>query len=415
MPLSDLAVRNAKPADKPYKLTDGDGLYLLVNSAGKYWRYDYRYLGKRKTLAFGVYPDVPLATRVEKDEETGRTRKVTGARELREEARQLLAQRIDPGTIKQARKREEKELAASTFESVAREWHEKQSTNLEPKTAARILSILRRNIFPAIGNTPIAQVTAANLLSTIQKIEKRGTVSTAHRAMQYCGQIFRYAIATGRAQADLSLVLKGALTPFKEKHHASITDPKKIRGLLLSLDGYDGSFITKSALRIAPLVFVRPVELRHAEWSEIDSDAAEWRIAAGKMKMKAVHLVPLSSQALTILRELHPHTGEGRFVFPSVRSYSRPMSENTVNAALRRLGYEKNEMTGHGFRSMASTILHEQGWPHEAIERQLAHAERNKVSAAYNYAEHLPKRREMMQAWADYLDELRAGRSYTVA
>jgi integrase len=399
MPLSDPAVRNAKPADKPYKLTDGDGLYLLVKNAGKYWRYDYRYVGKRKTLAFGVYPVITLAE----------------ARERRTQARKLLANGSDPGVIKQAKKREEKELSANTFEAVAREWHQKQSVKWVPKNTARTLSLLSRSIFPAIGNAPIAQVTAGSLLSAIQKIESRGNIETAHRAMQICGQIFRYAIATGRAQADLSVVLKGALTPVKETHHASITDPKKIRDLLLALDGYDGSFVTKTALKLAPLLFVRPGELRHAEWSEINFDAAEWRIAAGKMKMKAVHLVPLSTQAIAILRELEPHTGDGRYVFPGVRSYARPMSENTVNAALRRLGYEKNEMTGHGFRSMASTILHEQGWPHEAIERQLAHAERNKVSAAYNYAEHLPKRREMMQAWSDYLDRLKTRGINTVA
>ncbi|WP_090961534.1 integrase arm-type DNA-binding domain-containing protein [Nitrosospira sp. Nsp18] len=399
MPLSDPAVRNAKPSAKPYKLTDGEGLYLLINNAGKYWRYDYRFQGKRKTLAFGVYPVITLAD----------------ARDRRNQARKLIANGGDPGAIKQAKKQEERQLAANTFKAVALEWHKKQSVKWVPKNTARTLSLLERNIFPYIGSTPIAQVTPASLLSAVQKIEKRGNIETAHRSMQISGQIFRYAIATGRAQADLSLVLKGALTPVREKHHASITDPKKIKDLLLALEGYNGSFITLSALKLAPLLFVRPGELRHAEWSEIDFHAAEWRIAAGKMKMKAVHLVPLCKQALAVLRELKPLTGEGRYVFPGVRSYARPMSENTVNAALRRLGYDKNEMTGHGFRSMASTILHEQGWPHEAIERQLAHAERNKVSAAYNYAEHLPKRREMMQAWADYLDELKAGQSYTVA
>lgn len=391
MPLTDVAVRNAKPANKPYKLTDGEGLYVLVNSAGKYWRLDYRYLGKRKTLALGVYPDVSLAD----------------ARNRRSNARKLIANGDDPGAIKQAEKQRARQLSINTFEAVAREWHEKQSVKWSPKNSARILSLLVRDIFPSIGKTPIAEVTAGSLLATVQKIEKRGNIETAHRAMQTCGQIFRYAIATGRAQADLSLVLKGALIPVKEKHHPSITDPKKIKHLLLALDGYSGSFITQQALKLAPLLFVRPGELRHAEWSEIDFDAAEWRIAADKMKMKAVHLVPLSRQALSILLELQPLTRHGRYVFPSVRSWSRPMSENTVNAALRRLGYEKDEMTGHGFRSMASTILHEQGWPHEAIERQLAHAERNKVSAAYNYAEHLPKRREMMQAWANYLDRLK--------
>jgi integrase len=399
MPLSDPAVRNAKPSDKPYKLADRDGLYLLVNHAGKYWRYDYRFQSKRKTLAFGVYP----------------VRSLADAREDLDKARKLIANGSDPAAIKQAKKREEKRLAANTFEAVALEWHQKQSVKWVAKNTARVLSLLQRDIFPSIGSTPISQVTAGDLLRAIQKIEKRGNFETAHRAMQISGQIFRYAIATGRAQADLSLALKGALIPVNEKHHPSITDPRKIRDLLIAIEGYSGSFVTQSALRLAPLLFVRPGELRHAEWAEIDFNKAEWRIAAGKMKMKAVHLVPLCTQSLTILRKLQELTGEGRYVFPSVRSYSRPMSENTVNAALRRLGYDKDEMTGHGFRSMASTILHEQGWPHEAIERQLAHAERNKVSAAYNYAEHLPKRREMMQAWADYLDGLKTGRSMTVA
>lgn len=392
MPLSDTAVRNSKPKEKPYKLTDSEGLYLLISSTGKYWRFDYRFLGKRKTLAMGVYPDTSLAD----------------ARERRSQARKLLANGKDPGEVKQTQKQTAKLLASNTFEAVAREWHEKQSTKWVPKNAARTLSLLVRDIFPFIGKTPIAQLTAANLLETIQKIEKRGNIETAHRAMMNCGQIFRYAIATGRAQADLSLVLKGALTPVNEKHHASITDPKKVGDLLRTIEGYEGAFLTRNALKLAPLLFVRPGELRHAEWTEIDLEAYEWRIPAIKMKMKAVHIVPLSRQAVEIFQGLKLHAN-GKYVFAGNRSTDRPMSENTVNAALRRLGYKKDEMTGHGFRSMASTILHEQGWPHEVIERQLAHADRNKVSAAYNYAEHLPKRREMMQHWADYLDELKAG------
>ena len=392
MPLSDTAVRNSKPKEKPYKLTDSEGLYLLISSTGKYWRFDYRFLGKRKTLAAGVYPDTSLAD----------------ARERRSQARKLLANGKDPGEVKQTQKQTAKLLASNTFEAVAREWHEKQSTKWVPKNAARTLSLQVRDIFPFIGKTPIAQITAANLLETVQKIEKRGNIETAHRAMMNCGQIFRYAIATGRAQADLSLVLKGALTPVNEKHHASITDPKKVGDLLRTIEGYEGAFLTRNALKLAPLLFVRPGELRHAEWTEIDLEAYEWRIPAIKMKMKAVHIVPLSRQAVEIFQDLKLHAN-GKYVFAGNRSTDRPMSENTVNAALRRLGYEKDEMTGHGFRSMASTILHEQGWPHEVIERQLAHADRNKVSAAYNYAEHLPKRREMMQHWADYLDELKAG------
>jgi len=283
----------------------------------------------------------------------------------------------------------------------------KQSTKWVPKHAARTLSLLERTIFPYIGNMPILNVLPAKLLDTIHKIEKRGNYETAHRALQNCGQIFRYAIAIGRATADLSTVLKGALIPIKEKHHASITNPNEISQLLRAIHSYEGSFYTKKALCLAPLVFVRPGELRHAEWSEIDLVKNEWRIAAHKMKMKAVHIAPLSKQASQIFKDMHQHTGNRQYVFPSIRTEDRAMSENTVNAALRRLGYEKEEMTGHGFRSMASTLLHEQGWPHDAIERQLAHSERNKISAAYNYAELLPKRREMMQSWADYLDTLK--------
>lgn len=227
--------------------------------------------------------------------------------------------------------------------------------------------------------------------------------------MQICGQIFRYAIATDRAQADLSLVLKGALSPVKVKHHASVTDPNLIGGFLRDIYSYQGAYLTQQALKLAPLVFVRPGELRHAEWSEIDFDKAEWRIAGPKMKMKVTHIVPLSNQALQIFKEIHEHTGHLQYVFTSVTSTKRPMSENTVNMALRRMGYEKSDMTGHGFRSMASTVLHEQGWLHDAIERQLAHSDKNKVSAAYNYAEHLPKRTVMMQEWANYLDALKAG------
>ena len=265
---------------------------------------------------------------------------------------------------------------------------------------------MEKDIFPWIGNRPIKDITAPELLATLRRMESRGALELAHRMREYCGMVFRYAVATGKAERDPSGDLRGALAPVKTKHHASVTDPKKIGELLRAIDGYTGSFMTKCALQLAPLVFVRPGELRTAEWAEFDLDAAEWRIPGEKMKMRDKHIVPLSKQAVEILRSIHPLTGSGRYVFPSVRTTARPMSENTVNAALRRLGYEKNEMTGHGFRSMASTLLHEQGWPHEAIERQLAHAERNKVSAAYNYAEHLPKRREMMQAWADYLGRL---------
>jgi len=259
----------------------------------------------------------------------------------------------------------------------------------------------------------VRDILAPELLATIRRIESRGAIETAHRTLQNCGQVFRYAVASGYADRDISGDLRGAIPPTKEKHHASVTDPKDVAALLRTIESYAGSFVTMCALRLAPMTFVRPGELRHAEWGEIDLDKAEWRIPAEKMKMREQHIVPLSRQAVAILRELHPLTGAGKYVFPSVRTQARPMSENTVNAALRRLGYAKDEMTGHGFRSMASTLLNEMGWNRDAIERQLAHAERNSIRAAYNFAEFLPERRKMMQAWADYLDKLRAGAKVT--
>ena len=398
MELTAIQLKNAKPKVKQYKLADGKGMFLLVHPNGsKYWRLKYYFSGKEKILALGVYPVVSLSE----------------ARNKREDAKKLIANNIDPSIVKKTQKLVATQSAEATFEVVSLEWHAKQSNKWVPKNAARNLSILANYVFPHIGSIPIAQITAAQLLAVIQRIEKRGIIETAHRTMQICGQIFRFAIATGRAQADLSVVLRGALTPVREKHHASITEPRKITTLLKAIDGYEGAFITQCALKLAPLLFVRPGELRHAEWSEFNLNVgvAEWRIPASKMKMNDVHIVPLAVQALDVFRELHKQTGHTKYVFPGVRSADRPMSENTVNAALRRLGYSKDEMTGHGFRSMASTILHEQAWPHEAIERQLAHAERNKISAAYNYAQHMDKRKEMMQAWADYIDETKAGNS----
>ncbi len=391
MALTELAVKSAKPKDKPYKLSDAECMYLYVSKTGKYWRYDYSFLGKRKTLALGVYPIISLAD----------------ARESKNSARKLLASGIDPSKSKIAKRKEAIRNASITFEIVAREWHDKNSSKWSPKNTARTLSLLERNIFPFIGRLPIADVKPSELLETIQRIEKKGNIQTAHRAMMNCGQIFRYAMATDRAQRDITFVLRGSLTPIVETHHASITDPKEIGRLLRDIDGYEGLFVTKSALRLAPLVFVRPGELRNAEWEEFNLDVCEWRIPASKMKMGAVHMVPLSKQAVSILNELKQQTGHLKYLFPSIRTPDRPISDNTLNSALRRLGYEKTEMTAHGFRSMASTILHEMGWPHDAIERQLAHAERNKVSAAYNYADYLPKRKEMMQSWSDYLDSLK--------
>jgi integrase len=393
MALTDTAVRNTKPGDKPRKLADGKGLYLLINQAGKYWRFDYRFDQKRRTLAIGVYPDISLAS----------------AREKRDAARTLLANDVDPSEHRKAQKAARSGRAASSFEIVGREWFAKFSPNWVASHGSKILLRLENDIFPWLGERPIAEITAPELLACLRRIESRGAVETAHRVLQNCGQIFRYAVATGRANRDPCSDLRGALPPVKQRHHPSITDPKEIGKLLRVIRSYQGSFITKCALMLAPLVFVRPGELRKAEWTEFNLDQAEWRIPAEKMKMREVHIVPLSTQAVATLRELHKLTGSGRYVFPGARTNGRPMSENTVNAALRRLDYGSDELTGHGFRSMASTLLNEQGWHRDAIERQLAHGERNSVRAAYNYAEHLPERRRMMQSWADFLDGLAAG------
>lgn len=393
MPLTEIAVRNAKARAKPVRLFDSGGLYLeIAPSGGKWWRFKYRFTEKEKRLSLGVYPEVSLKA----------------ARAKRDEARRLLADGIDPSEHRQQSK---SALAkgANSFETIAREWFAKFSENWVDTHSTKIIRRLERDLFPWLGARPINSITAPELLSALRRIESRGALETAHRAMQNCGQVFRYAVATGCAERDPTGDLRGALPPVKEKHHASIRDPRAIGALLRAIDGYEGSLVTKCALRLAPLLFVRPGELRRAEWTEFNLDAAEWRIPAERMKMREQHIVPLSTQAVAILRELHALTGARRYVFPGARSSSRPMSENTVNAGLRRLGYAKDEMTGHGFRSIASTLLNEQGWHRDAIERQLAHAERDNVRAAYNFAEHLPERRKMMQAWADYLDGLKAG------
>ena len=388
MPLSDAACRNAKPRDKPYKLGDEKGLYLLIGP-GKYWRFDYRYLGRRKTLSFGVYPDVPLKL----------------ARARRDEARQLLARGIDPSAVRKS----EKTAQTETLEAIAREWLHKFRYTWTPDHGARILRRLERDVFPWLGNRRIRDISAPELLAVLRRIEARGASDTAHRARQNCSQVFRFAIATGRAERDPAGDLRGALPPAVTQHHAAITEPRQVGGLLRAIEGYEGSFVVRCALRLAPLLFVRPGELRQAEWSEFDLAAAEWRIPATKMKQRDPHLVPLARQAVAILRELEPLTGRGRYVFPCVRTPKRGLSENSLNGALRRLGYTKAEMTAHGFRALACSILNEQGWLRDVIERQLAHAERSKVRAAYHRAEHLAERRRMMQAWADYLEKLRDG------
>lgn len=394
MPLTAIAVRNAKAKDKPYKLADEKGLYLLVTRAGKYWRFDYRFAGKRKTLALGVCPDVSLSD----------------AREKRDTARKLLANGIDPGENRKVTKAAQADRAANSFETVAREWFAKQSPTWTRSHGDKIIRRLERDIFPWLGDQPIGDITAPDLLKQLRRIEERGAGETAHRALQNCGRVFRYAIATGRAERNPAADLRGALAPIAGRHFAAITEPKAAGELLRAIDGYQGYLVTKSALRLAPLLFVRPGELRKAEWTEFDLECAEWNIPAERMKLRQPHLVPLSRQAVDILSELQAFTGRARYVFPGARTNGRPMSDNAILAALRRMGYAKDEMSGHGFRAMARTILDEvlQVRP-DYIEHQLAHAVRDPNGRAYNRTAHLAERRKMMRQWADFLDSLKAG------
>ncbi len=393
MALTDVKVRNAKPAEKQFKLFDGDGLFLLVTPNGKKgWRFKYRFGGKEKLLSFGTYPEVSLGE----------------AREKRLAARKQVAAGIDPGEVRKAQKVSTTQELDS-FEVVAREWHGKFTPTWAQTHADTTRRRLERDVFPWLGGRPIGEIKAPDVLEVLRRVETRGALETAHRVKTICGQVFRYAVATGRAERDPAADLKGALPPAKKTHLAAITEPAKVGGLLRAIDGYQGSFVVRSAMQLAPLVFVRPGELRLAEWSEIDFDAAEWNIPAERMKMKEAHLVPLSTHALNILRELHALTSRSRYLFPSARSNARPLSNNAINAALRRMGYGKDEMTGHGFRAMARTILGEvlQFRP-DFIEHQLAHAVRDPNGRAYNRTAHLSERKKMMQSWADYLDDLRA-------
>jgi integrase len=390
--LTDKAIQAAKPKARPYKLADGEGLTLLVKPIGsKLWRFRYRHEGREKMLGFGSYPDTSAKL----------------AREKREQARKLLAQGLDPSGTRQA----EKAARNNTFEAIAREWLTLQQERLAPATYAKAVWTLETLVFPHLGTRPIDRITAADVLRVLKRIEGRGLRETAHRTRQRISQVCRYAVVTERAQHDVTLNLRGALAAVVSTNHAAITEPAKIGELMRSIDSYKGQATTWCALRIAPLVFVRPGELRHAEWSEfdLDGDDPQWRIPAEKMKMRGQHIVPLSKQVVKILEELKALTGSGRYLFPALTTTRRCMSENTINLALRRMGYTNEEMTGHGFRSMASTSLNEQGWHPDLIELQLAHAERNSVRAAYNKAQRLPERRKMMQAWADYVDNLRAG------
>lgn len=393
MSLTDTEVRNIKPGVKSIKLFDERGLYLEVSpSGGKWWRLKYRFDNKEKRISLGVYPDVGL-----KD-----------ARDRRDEARKLLANGVDPSENRKAIKSTRMDRAANSFEVVGREWFAKYSTTWASNHGDRIIRRFERDIFPWIGSKPIAEITAPELLAVIRRIESRGALETAHRALGNCGQVFRYAVATGRADRDPSGDLRGALPPVKGTHFAATTDPKRVAEILRAMDGYEGTLTVRCALRLAPLVFVRPGELRNAEWASIDFEAAEWRYLV--TKTNSPHIVPLSRQAIEILSELQPLTGNSRFVFPSARSHNRPMSDNAILAAMRRLGIDKEEMSGHGFRAVARTILDEVlGVRPDFIEHQLAHAVRDPNGRAYNRTAHLPERRKMMQQWADYLDKLKAG------
>jgi integrase len=389
MTLSDAKARNAKSRSKPYKIADSEGLFLLVMPSGsKYWRFKYFFLGKEKLLALGVYPDVTLAD----------------ARDRRSHARRVLAAGKDPSEAKKEAKHLRAFNSTNTFEVVAREWYEKRKHEWASTTSATILGRLEQHILPMLGPKPIADITAPNVLAMLRIVEGRGTLETARRVMQICGQVFMYAIATGRAERNPVPDLRGAIkTPIVK--HNSFLNAAELPQYLKALTAYDGGLQTKLALRFLLLTFVRTNELRGAEWTEIDWDKAEWRIPAERMKMRELHLVPLSRQAVAVLRELEKFTGHRQYVFPNQHKPTTFMSENTMLYALYRMGYH-SRATGHGFRSTASTILNENGFGADVIERQLAHSERNAVRAAYNHAQYLPERRKMMQWWADYLDEM---------
>jgi integrase len=393
-PLTDTKVRTAKAREKTYTMADGGGMYLEVAPTGlKVWRLAYRQKnGKSNRLTFGTYPEVSLIE----------------ARAQRAAARKLISDEVDPGAAKREAKSKGLASSAQTFEAVAREWLTKTAVERAESTQQKNTSWLEKNVFPVIGAMPVADIKPRDVLGALQKIEARGAVESAHKIKQLCGQVFRYAVAAGLAERDVTSDLRNALSAVPEAHFAAITEPKAIATLLRSIDAYVGHPFAMTALRISPMVFQRPGELRSMEWIEVDVDAAEWRIPGAKMKMRNDHLVPLATQAVALLRALHPISGHGKYVFPSVRSDDRCMSENTINAALRSMGYAKDVMTGHGFRAMARTVLDEVlGERVDLIEHQLAHQVKDVNGRAYNRTTHLPARREMMQRWADYLDMLK--------
>lgn len=398
MALTDVAIKNAKPAAKPYKLADGMGMFLLVTPAGgKLWRLKYRIDSREKLLAMGSYPEVSLAD----------------ARKRREAARELIAAGKDPSREKQRAKVRSRDQAENTFAAISAEYCHKRRRDghkaWAPATAVRseyLLSLLT----PSIGRMPVNDIEPADVLAAIRKIEKKGNLESARRTLQLASAVFRYAVATARLKSDPTRDLRGALTAPTVTHYGAITDPKRVGELLRAIDGYEGAGLAQLALKLAPHVFVRPGELRHAEWSDIDLNGALWVIPAEKMKMRKAHHVPLSTQVIDIFREIQKVTGPVGYVFPSMRTRVRPMSENTINAGLRRLGYSSDEMTAHGFRAMASTLLNESGkWHPDAIERALAHGDSDKVRAAYHRGAHWDERVKMAQWWSDYLDQLRQG------
>jgi integrase len=393
MALTATAVKQAKSTEKQYKLFDGRGLFLLVHPNGsKYWRFKYRYAGKEKLLSLGVYPDVTLAN----------------ARERHQQARETVANGIDPGEVLKVKKLTRHLATADTFEALAREWFNVKMCDKSKSHQDRTMRALEKDLFPVLGSRPVSSITPPELLAALRRIEARGAIETAHRAKQTAGQIFRYGVATGRAERDPSADLKGALKNPDKKHLASITNPAEVGRLMLAIDGFRGTAAVRAALRLSPLLFQRPGEIRHMEWSEIDWEAKRWEIPAEKMKMRQPHIVPLSQQALEILEELHPLTGRGKYVFPSARGTSRCLSENGVRTALRAMGYDNDTMTPHGFRAMARTLLDEVlDFRVDWIEHQLAHAVRDPNGRAYNRTAHLEGRAKMMQGWADYLDGLR--------
>jgi len=395
--LSDTKLRNAKPRERPYKLFDSDGLFVIVTpNGGRWWRQRYRWAGKEQLLSLGTYPEVSLAA----------------ARERSGEIRKQVANEIDPSASRQEEKAARRSAAETTYKAIFREWLA-ETGKARKWTADHIERVDRRfevHFHPWLGPKPIADVTDDDVLACLRRMKDRDLLDTAHRALSENDALFRYAKRNKLVKHNVVADLRGpdTLPKVKVTHHASLTDPAQVGGLLRAIDNYHGGFVVKCALKFAPLVFVRPGEIRMATWSEFDLDKAEWRIPAERMKMREQHIVPLSKQALAILHELHPLTGPEGLVFPQARNASRPLSENTLNVGLRACGYTKEQQTAHGFRSMASTLLNERGFNRDWIERQLAHGERDNSRGSYNFAEYLPERRRMMQEWADYLHTLRA-------